>query len=239
MLWQTTLEQLKSRIADEIAPFIGPIKNWTPAYTDSTLGRKLTDWERSLRELTPRIAAKMSALALLAKNGNHAHITHVGFGIAMSARLSKIHASLRNEVALMKEFTKEMDRGKREYQRDARNSGTGRDDGDEFDPWGPTQQQKRPRMEEARPPYQKPLKDDRNKSPNVRTPYGANDERLWVFLKAAMTPEATRRRGCYACVYLGVDYHDARHDVDKCWRWEEAKALAIKSGFKSAPHGSR
>ena len=238
-MWQTTLEQLKSKIADEIAPFIGPVKNWTPTYTDTTLGRKLTDWEKALRELTPRIASKLSALSLLAKHGNHTHVTHVGFGIAMSARLAKIHASLRNEVALMKEFTKEMDRGKREYQRDARNSGAGRGDGDSFDPWESPQHQKRPRVEEAKTPYHAPRKDDRGKSPNVRAPYGVEDERLRVFLKAAMTPEATRRRGCYACVYLGIDNHDARHDVDKCWRWEEAKALAIKSGFKSAPRGSR
>jgi hypothetical protein len=200
----------------------------------------LADWEKALRDLTPRIAAKMSALALLAKNGNHAHITHTGFGIAMSARLAKIHASLRNEVALMKEFVKEMDRGKREYQRDARNSGTGKEDILEAEPWPPVQRPERSRRDEARPQHQNQRKLDRSKSLKpIRVPFGEEDERLRVFFKAAMTPEATRRRGCYACVYLGVDHHDARHDVDTCWRWDEAKALAIKSGFRSAHRGSR
>ena len=229
---------MKSKIASEIAPFIGPIKHWTPAHTDSTLGRKLSDWERALRELTPRIAAKMSALALLAKNGNHSHINHLGFGIAMSARLAKIYASLRNEVALMKEFTKEMDRGKREFLRDARSGGANRDEVDEFDPWGTQPYTKREFPEaEARPNRTAPRKTDPHSA--VKAGYGGEDERLRMFLKAAMTPEATKRRGCYACVFLGIEPHAARHDVDKCWKWDEAKALAMKSGFRPAPRGSK
>jgi hypothetical protein len=59
---------------------------------------------------------------------------------------------------------------------------------------------------EARYSQVKPRKNDRAKTPTpMRTPFGVEDERLRAFLKAATMPEATKRGGCYACVYLGIE----------------------------------
>ena len=233
---QTTLEQLKTAIASEIAPYIEPLKNWTPAHTDGALGRKFHDWEKALRDLTPRIAGKLSALALLSKDSNHTHITSSGFGLAMSARLAKVHAALRNEVGLMKDFKKEMARGKSKHNRNVRES-TPLRPREDYDAPPAEPRHKTGQSVDARRSITEPRNDRAKVTPGSK-PRGDEDDRLRTFLKTAMSPEANRHRGCYACVYLGVDALSTRHDVEKCGRWAEAKALAVKAGFTPAPRGS-
>ena len=48
------------------------------------------------------------------------------------------------------------------------------------------------------------------------------------FLKAAMMSKANRCRVCYDCIHLDINYHNARHNVEKCWKWEEVPGHEVR-----------